>query len=82
MLGDMLLAAKRAGPALAEYEVVMRACPNRFGALAGAARAAEESGDAAKAGAYYASLLKLTAASAAAPRPELDRARAFLKIGR
>ncbi len=82
LLGDMLLAAQRAGPALAEYEAVMRACPNRFGAVFGAAQAAEQSGDAAKAGVYYSSLLKLTTASATTgqPRPELEKARAFLKV--
>jgi hypothetical protein len=81
MLGELLLEVSRPAQALPELERVLLACPNRLNAVYGAARAAEEAGDAAKARVYYTSLLKLTMASAQTrePRPELLKARAFLE---
>jgi hypothetical protein len=75
LLGDMLLELKRAAEALPEYESVLRSAPNRFNALYGAARAAELSGDAAKARTYY---TKLTAVAEKGSRAELEQARTYL----
>jgi hypothetical protein len=47
LLGEMLLEAGRPRDALVEYETALRKEPNRFRILAGAARAAKESADAA-----------------------------------
>jgi len=74
LLADMLLGMQQAVPALAEFEAYLRAHPNRFLALDGAARAAELAGDRAKAGQYSAQLLKL-AERADTERPEIARAR-------
>ena len=56
MLGDMLLEQHRAGPALREYEAVLKLVLNRFNALYGAARSAEMAGDLAKARSYFSRL--------------------------
>jgi tetratricopeptide (TPR) repeat protein len=61
LLGEMLLAAHQPAPALAAFEATLRHEPNRFRALAGAARAAREAGDRAAARKYSAELLKLGA---------------------
>jgi tetratricopeptide (TPR) repeat protein len=53
MLADMLLELKQPGPALAEYEAVLKLAPNRFNPLYGAARAAQLAGNANKAKSYY-----------------------------
>lgn len=53
MLADMLLEAKQPGPALAEYEAVLKLAPNRFNPLYGAARAAQLAGNVDKAKSYY-----------------------------
>ena len=74
LLGEMLLELKKPADALAAFEVTLKKEPNRFRAIYDAARAAEASGDRAKAKAYYANLLQLTD-RAAAPRKELDDAR-------
>jgi tetratricopeptide (TPR) repeat protein len=58
-LGQALLAAGRAGEALAEFERVIEQRPNRAMSLLGAAQAARASGDANKAQLYYAQLAKL-----------------------
>jgi uncharacterized protein HemY len=55
----------------------MRVEPNRFHGLAGAARAAELTGDRERARRYYTELLALTK-DADTERPELKRARAFV----
>jgi tetratricopeptide (TPR) repeat protein len=77
MLGDMLLLANRPGEALAEYEASMRVDPNRFGGLAGAARAAELAGKPDLARTYYTRLLENCPDSKSA-RPELLQARQFI----
>ena len=41
VLGDMLLQLKQPTQAMNEFEAVLRTAPNRFNALAGAARAAK-----------------------------------------
>jgi tetratricopeptide (TPR) repeat protein len=53
MLGELLLDMNRPSEALEAYERSMTDSPNRLNALSGAARAAQMSGDRAKAAAYY-----------------------------
>ena len=71
LLGEMLLAARRPAEALAAFEATLRHEPNRFRALAGAARAAREAGDRAAAHKYAAALLTLGARADRPGRPEL-----------
>ena len=75
--GEMLLGAKQAGPALEAFEAALRVAPERFNALAGAARAAEQAGNREKASAYYAKLLR-NCDQADGDRPELRDAKVFL----
>jgi hypothetical protein len=77
LLGDMLMEMQQPAQALQAYEDSSKREPNRLRTLAGAARAAELSGDMAKAKGYYAELVKLTAKSNG-ERPELARAKEFL----
>ncbi|MGH7276068.1 MAG: hypothetical protein ACREIY_03440 [Candidatus Rokuibacteriota bacterium] len=77
LLGEMLLDASAPAEALKEFEASMRVEPNRFKGLYGAARAAELSGDRAKARTYYSQLLAL-GEKADPERAELRQARAFL----
>lgn len=75
LLGQMLLELKRPNAALAEFNTVLQAEPNRFGALYGAARAAELAGRAAIAQKRYALLIK---AAPSSKRDEVRQARAYL----
>jgi hypothetical protein len=77
MLADLLLEARRPQPALVEYQTDLKLNPNRFNALYGAARAAEEAGKQSDANEYYALLVKICDGSNS-PRPELSRARELL----
>jgi hypothetical protein len=77
LLGDMLLEFNQPGLALVEFEASHKVEPNRYRGLLGAARAAELSGDTAKAKSYYAALMSLTAKSDG-KRPELTQARIYL----
>jgi hypothetical protein len=77
LLGELLLDMSRPADALREYEASLKVAPGRFNGVSGAARAAELSGDRAKARAFYASLVELGKASQP-PRAELKAARAFL----
>jgi tetratricopeptide (TPR) repeat protein len=77
MLADMLLQLDRPQEALAQYEKSMKIDPNRFNALAGAAQAADQTHEPAKAATYYAALLKNCDGSNS-DRPELVRARALV----
>jgi len=56
LLGDMLLEMNRPAEALEAYETSLKSSPNRLNGLYGAARAAELSGDKAKAKKMYAQL--------------------------
>ena len=76
LLGDMLLELKQPADALKEYEASQQREPNRFRGLYGAAQAAEQAGDAAKAKRYYAQLVKVAGKGDA--RPELAAARKSL----
>jgi tetratricopeptide (TPR) repeat protein len=75
-LGELLLDAGQAAPALLAFETSLKAAPNRFNGVYGAARAAEMAGDRKKALDYYAQLLKLCEGADVA-RPELEQAKAF-----
>jgi tetratricopeptide (TPR) repeat protein len=77
LLGEMLLEMKQPADALREFEASEKHDPNRFRGLYGAAKAAELSGDQAKAKSYFERLLAL-AKSADSERPELNEAKAFL----
>ena len=59
------------------FEATLRAAPNRFNALSGAARAAQLSGNREKAKSYYARLLAICD-HADGDRPELQDARTYL----
>jgi hypothetical protein len=78
LYGFMLLEAGRGRDALAAFEATMKKEPNRFRSLYGAARAAESSGDRAKAATYYQRLLDL-AKSADTERPEIAAAKAYTR---
>ena len=78
LLGEMLLNANHPLQALQAFEAALKVEPGRFWSLYGAARAAELSGDKAKADAFYAKLVGQTA-YADVERPALKIARAFLK---
>jgi len=72
MLAELLLLEHHPKESLTEYEGVLKAAPNRFDALYGAARAAEAAGDASGATNYF---QKLTAVAVGDERPELKTAR-------
>ena len=77
MLADLLLEDRAQADALKEYEAVLKTAPRRFNATAGAARAADEAGNRAKAREYAMQLLKI-AKNAEGSRPELAWARGYL----
>ena len=74
LLGEMLLASNQPAQALEAFEATLRHEPNRFRALAGAARAAKAAGARATAVTYYAALLKLGAHADRPRRAELVEA--------
>ncbi len=75
LLGQLLLELKRPADALKEFESSHTREPDRFRGLYGAARAAEASGDKAKAKRYYTRLVEIAGQGT---RPELAQARTFL----
>jgi tetratricopeptide (TPR) repeat protein len=76
LLGDMLLELKRPTEALREFEASQTREPHRFRGLYGAAQAAAQLGDIAKAKRYFARLVSI--AGEGKSRPELVAARKFL----
>jgi hypothetical protein len=80
VLAGALLDAGKPAEALREYEAVLAKEPNRFRATAGAAMAAQRSGDKAKARQFHAKVLEL-AAAADAERPEVAQAKRYLAGG-
>jgi tetratricopeptide (TPR) repeat protein len=72
MLAELLLLEHRPKESLAEYESVLKAAPNRFDALYGAASAAEAAGDASAAANYFQKLVDVAAGD---ERRELKMAR-------
>ena len=79
LLGEMLLDANDPRQALQAFEAALKVEPGRFWSLYGAARAAELSGDRAKAEAFFARLVSQTASADVEQRPALKIARAFLE---
>ena len=77
LLGYMLLEAGRSKEALVAIEATMKKEPNRFRGVYGAGRAAELSGDRAKAATYYKQLLAQVK-EADTQRPEIVAARKFV----
>jgi tetratricopeptide (TPR) repeat protein len=77
LLGEMLLELKQPALALKEFEASHKVEPNRFRGLYGAARAAAQSGEMAKAKTYYEKLVVLSQ-SADTERSEIKEAKAFL----
>ena len=77
LLGDMLLDVNQPGQALVEFEASAARDPNRLNGLLGAARAAELSGNAAKARTLYGRAVALCD-PADGERPELRHAKAVL----
>jgi tetratricopeptide (TPR) repeat protein len=78
LYGDMLLDRGMAKEALAAFEATLKKEPNRLGAYVGAAKAAEKSGDKAKAREYYKKVVAI-AGGADQSRTEAADARAYLK---
>jgi tetratricopeptide (TPR) repeat protein len=78
LYGVMLLERGLPKEALAAFEAVLKKEPNRLGAYAGAAKAAEQSGERAKAREYYGKVVAI-AGGADTTRTEVADARAFLK---
>ena len=76
LLGELLLELKRPVDALEAFEMSQTREPDRFRGLYGAAQAAAQSGDIAKAKRYFARLSEI--AGQGDPRPELVEARRFL----
>lgn len=77
MLAELYMEIRFPKEALASYEAVLAVAPNRFNALAGAARAAERVKDSGKARRYYEKLLAVAGADSA--RPDVKEAIGFLK---
>jgi tetratricopeptide (TPR) repeat protein len=76
LLGDLLLEAGKPADAYAEYVKAVRQHPNRFRALYGAARAAEDAGDRPNAASYYAQVIELSSRGDGT-RDEVKRAKAY-----
>ncbi|MBV8341009.1 MAG: hypothetical protein JO173_01390 [Gammaproteobacteria bacterium] len=77
ILGDLLLAMHQPARALKEYEISLQAARNRFRGFYGAATAAEQTGDRAKARDYYEKLIALGGHSTG-ERPEVAEAKKYL----
>ncbi|HXV83975.1 MAG TPA: hypothetical protein VEG60_29335 [Candidatus Binatia bacterium] len=77
LLGDMLMELGQGNAALTEYETSIAKEPNRFRGLYGAARAAEASGNMAKARVWYAKFTEVTA-QADAGVAQVEHAKTFL----
>ena len=78
LYGVMLLERGMPNEALAAFEATLKKEPNRLGAYVGAAKAAEKSGDLAKARTYYEKVVAI-AGGADNTRTEVADARAHLK---
>ena len=78
LYGVMLLERGMPAVALAAFEATLKKEPNRLAAYVGAAKAAEKSGDSAKAREYYGKVVAI-ATNADPTRAEVADARAYLK---
>lgn len=81
LYGDLLLEAGRPIEALAAFEAVLAASPNRLNSLYGAGLAAERAGQAEKARGYFAQMLQVAPAADSGVR-RIEHARAYLASGR
>ncbi|HSD46014.1 MAG TPA: hypothetical protein VLB87_05300 [Pyrinomonadaceae bacterium] len=79
LFGEILLRAGKPAEALAQFKTALLRQPNRARSLLGAARAANQSGDSAAAGNYYAKLLEQWK-QADEDLPELREVRGFLTL--
>jgi len=77
MLGELLLEANEPAQALKEFEASLRNNPNRYRSFAGAAKAAERTGDRTQVKSYYERLVALTS-NAENMRPDVLTARQYL----
>jgi uncharacterized protein HemY len=77
LYGEMLLDNGNAKDALTAFEATLKKEPNRLGALAGAARAAAQVGDAPKARDYFGKIVE-QAGSGGNDRVEVADARKYL----
>ena len=77
LLGEMLLELQQPGEALRAFEASQLREPERFRGYYGAAQAAAQSGEQAKAKRYFTKLVDM--AGQGTSRPELVQARAFLR---
>lgn len=77
LYGVMLLDSGNAKDALLAFEATLKKEPNRLGAYVGAAKASENSGEAAKAHEFYSKIVAIADAADSA-RTEVTDARAFL----
>jgi hypothetical protein len=77
LLGELYLAAGMSNEALAEFGASDKVMPNRFRTLAGAAKAARESGSVDAAKRYYQALTVLVAGGDG-DRPEISEAKTYL----
>jgi hypothetical protein len=77
LYGEMLLDSGNARDALTAFEATLKKEPNRLGAYAGAAKAAAQLGDTAKARDYFGKVTK-QAGSGDTPRTEVADARKYL----
>jgi tetratricopeptide (TPR) repeat protein len=77
LLAELLLELKQPGPALKEFEKSLVEYPNRMRAFAGAAKAAEATGNRQKATEYYKKLVAMTT-KADPGKKEVQEARAYL----
>ena len=77
ILGDLLLSMHEPAQALKEYETSLQTAPNRFRGFYGAAKAAEQAGNRAKAKDYYERLVALCSQSDG-ERRELAEAKIYL----
>ena len=77
LLGELLLAMNEPAQALKEFETSLGAARNRYRGFYGAAKAAQQSGEAQKARSYYEKLLTLCN-HADSERPEMAEAKKYL----
>ena len=77
LYGVMLLERGMAAEALVAFEATLKKEPNRLGAYVGAAKAADKSGDQAKAKRYFAKVIEI-ADGADETRTEIADARVYL----
>ncbi len=78
LLGEMLLETHQPAQALQAFQATLQREPNRFRALAGAARAAAQTGDRSTAAKLYRRLLQVAERADDPGRPELAEARRFV----